>query len=130
MHDAREKSSRLLHVRHVIITETLRQLLFFRGGAYDEQNNHEATGEPNEPVRRCQRVGSNSQGERDVERMPDETVWATGDQRMVFSGHYSVREIGSQALERPDQQKSGHHTTFHTHPPEPQGQGQGRPSHS
>ena len=49
---------------------------------------------PNEPVRSCQRVGSNSQGRRDVERMPDETVWAAGDQRMVFSGHYSVREIG------------------------------------
>ena len=72
MHNTREKSSHSVHVRHVVITETLRQLLFFRRGAHNEQDNHEPAGEPNEPVRRRQRVGNNSQSGPDVERMPDE----------------------------------------------------------
>ena len=127
--DAREKPSSPLHVAHVIIAESFRQMRFFRGGADHEQGHSEPTSECNEPIGRCKRIGRNGQGGRDVEGMTNEAVRAARHQRVVLSGHHGIREIGPQAPQRPDQQGSGHNSHAHTNPPEPQRQRHRRPGH-
>ncbi len=98
------ESSRRHHVASILVAETFDKFCFLGSCSKHKENGRDQPGQQYEPIGSHDASACDGQEERQVERMSDVSIRASGDQRVFSPRYYRVGKISAEIRKRPDQQ--------------------------